>query len=159
MDAVSDWRLDMGKDPLLEETARTELPYRTAGDFELRQVRDEEKGNCLEVELAARINLPALMSEYAVLRLKQPLAVAGEPATLGLWVKGNSGWGEVYWESEDANGVRRLSCGTSEHGTSVFDCDGRMASINFDAMPKMTDALLRMLAQLKPVGPVPVPEK
>jgi len=72
------------------------------------------------------------MSEYAVLRLKEPVTVKGEPTTLGLWVKGNSGWGEVYWEIEDANGVRRLSCGTTEHGGSVFDYDARLATINFE---------------------------
>jgi len=132
MDAAADWRQVPGKDPLLEETTRTDLPYRTAGTFELRQVRDEEKGDCLEVELVAQTNLPALMSEYTVLRLKEPVTVEGEPTTLGLWVKGNSGWGEVYWEIEDAKGVRRLSCGTAEHGTSVFDYDGQLATVNFD---------------------------
>lgn len=132
LDSVADWRLVPGADSFLEETNRTELPYRTAGTFALRQVRDEEKGPCLEVELAARTNLPALMNEYTVLRLNKPVTVAGEPTTLGLWVKGNSGWGEVYWEIEDANGVRRLSCGTSAHGTSCFDYDARLATVNFD---------------------------
>lgn len=132
MDSVADWRLAHEVDPFLEETSRTELPYRTAGTFELRQVQDEEKGPCLEVELAATTNLPALMSEYTVLRLNKSVTIEGNPTTLGLWVKGNSGWGEVYWEIEDANGVRRLSCGTTAHGTSVFDYDARLATVNFD---------------------------
>lgn len=132
MDAVADWQLVPGSDPFLEETTRTELPYRTAGNFELRQVRDDEKGPCLEVSLTANTNLPALMNEYTLLRLREPVKVEGEPTTLGLWVKGNSGWGEVYWEIEDANGVRRLSCGTTVHGTSCFDYDARLATVNFD---------------------------
>jgi len=136
MDRADDWRLVLGKDPFLEETTWSEkkstLPYRTAGTFSLRQVKDREKGDCLEVELHPQGGLPDIMSEYAVLRLKEPVTVEGEPTTLGLWVKGNSGWGEVYWEIEDANGVRRLSCGTSEHGGSVFDYDARLATVNFE---------------------------
>jgi hypothetical protein len=132
MDACDEWEQAPGRDPLLEETARTELPYRTAGTFGIRRVCDAEKGPCLEVELLANTNLPALMNEYTVFRLKRPVALEGEPTTLGLWVKGNSGWGEVYWEIEDANGVRRLSCGTTAHGTSCFDYDAHLATINFD---------------------------
>ncbi|MFA7172505.1 MAG: hypothetical protein WC340_03675 [Kiritimatiellia bacterium] len=136
MDRVDDWQLVLGKDPFLEETTWTEkkstLPYRTAGTFSLRQVKDKEKGECLEVELHPQAGLPDIMSEYAVLRLNEPVTVDGEPTTLGLWVKGNSGWGEVYWEIEDANGIRRLSCGTTDHGGSVFDYDARLATINFE---------------------------
>ena len=99
----------------------------------LREVRDRERGRCLELELKPRHEqLPTpLLSEYAVLRLKKPVTLPGEPTTLGLWVKGNSGWGQVYWESTDAAGVRRISCGTTEHDADVFDYDGRVA-INFD---------------------------
>jgi len=147
MDKADDWQLAGGKDPFLEETSRPELPYRTAGQFSLRQAKDAEKGDCLEVELHPRADLPELMSEYAVLRLKRPIAVRGMPTTLGLWVKGNSGWGEVYWEIEDANGVRRLSCGTTVHETSVFDYDGQLATINFEGWN-----FLRMpITQMSPV--------
>ena len=132
MDRADDWRLISGSDPMLEETSRPWLPYRTAGEFSLRQVTDEEKGDCLEVELHPRCDLPDIMSEYTVIRLKEPIPVPGEPTTLGMWVKGNSGWGEVYWEIEDAQGIRRLSCGATVHNASVFDYDGQLATINFD---------------------------
>ncbi|MFA7096391.1 MAG: hypothetical protein WC383_07880 [Gammaproteobacteria bacterium] len=151
MDSLSDWQQVSGPDPLLEETTRTELPYRTAGNFEVRSVVDEQKGACLEVELLANTNLPALMNEYTVLRLKHPLELKENPETLGLWVKGNSGWGEVYWEIEDANGVRRLSCGTTVHGTSCFDYDARLATVNFDGwnllcMPVTENSSIRDLS-------------
>jgi hypothetical protein len=131
MDAVGDWELKTGKDPLLEHADPPNLPFRTAGEFVLRGVKDDEKGRCLEVELTPTRQLPALVSEYAVLRLRQPLVLAGEPTTLGLWVKGNSGWGQVFWEIEDAKGIRRISCGTTVHGGEVMDYDGSV-SITFD---------------------------
>ncbi len=130
MNNSTEWKLQKDIDPLLENT-KGNMPYRTLGNYILRGVKDDEKGDCLEVELLPNVNLPALMNEYAVIRLKNPIELAGEPTTLGLWVKGNSGWGQVYWELEDANGVRRISCGTAEHNADVHDYDGRV-SINFD---------------------------
>ncbi len=124
------WELAEGPDPLLENTDGN-MPYRTAGEYILRGVRDAEKGLCLEVELVPDYDLPAIMNEYAVIRLKEPVEVPGRPDTMGVWVKGNSGWGQVYFEIEDAGGVRRISCGTPVHNADVFDYDGRM-SINFD---------------------------
>lgn len=130
MDDLDQWRLVEGEDPLLEWNEFP--PYRTAGKFTLREVDDAEKGKCLELELSPRNKkLPALMNEYAVIRLKEPITLDGEPTTLGLWVKGNSGWGQVYWETEDADGVRRISCGATQHKADVFDYHGSV-SINFD---------------------------
>ena len=132
MDNAEDWRLVLGKDPLLEMSTKPRLPFRTAGEFVMRAVSDPERGDCLEVELEPSRDLPTpLMSEYATLRLKEPVHLAGDPRTLGVWVKGNSGWGQVYFEVEDAKGTRRISCGTTVHNADVFDYDGRM-SINFD---------------------------
>jgi hypothetical protein len=131
MDTVNDWELRPGRDPLLEHADPPNLPFRTAGEFVLRGVKDEARGDCLEVELTPLRPLPALLSEYTALRLRQPLVLTGEPTTLGVWVKGNSGWGQVYWELEDAKGIRRISCGTTVHGGEVMDYDGSV-SINFD---------------------------
>lgn len=132
MDRVEEWQLATAKDPLLEQVTAPHLPFRTAGDFVLRGVDDEERGRCLELELRPRPDLPTpLLSQYAVLRLREPVTLPGAPTTLGVWVKGNSGWGQVYWEIEDANGVRRASCGTVVHDADVFDYDGRV-SVNFD---------------------------
>jgi hypothetical protein len=132
MDDAGQWQLQTTPDSLLEQTQAAHLPFRTAGRFSMRGMKDPEKGSCLEVELLRR-QQPAtpLLSEYCVLRLKTPITLPGEPTTLGLWVKGNSGWGQVYWEIEDAAGVRRISCGTAAHDADVFDYDGRV-SLNFD---------------------------
>ena len=132
MDNAAQWALAGGKEPLLEKTRGVCMPYRTIGNYEFRQVNDDEKGDCLELELVEpNESLPPVFYEYAVLELKEPIALSGRPASLGLWVKGNSGWGQVYWVLEDAKGRRRISCGTRIHRADVFDYDGRV-SISFD---------------------------
>jgi 4-hydroxy-2-oxoheptanedioate aldolase len=52
--------------------------------------------------------------------------IRGEPHTLGLWVKGNSSWGKVMFESEDAKGGNRRT-----HANQYHDWRGEL-SINFD---------------------------
>ena len=132
MDNVAQWTLASGKEPLLEKTKGVTMPYRTIGNYAVRQVVDKEKGNCIELELVRpNLSLPKVFNEYAVLELKEPVTLEGRPNSLGMWVKGNSGWGQVYWVIEDARAQRRISCGTRVHRADVFDYDGRV-SISFD---------------------------
>jgi len=132
MDDSAEWTLAETKEPLLEKTRGTALPYRTLGRYAVRQVVDPEKGNCVELELVEpNLALSTVCHEYAVLKLKRPVTLAGKPSSVGMWVKGNSGWGQVYWVIEDARGQRRISCGTRIHRADVFDYDGRV-SISFD---------------------------
>ncbi|MBU0607866.1 MAG: hypothetical protein KKI08_08250, partial [Armatimonadetes bacterium] len=91
LDDASRWQLASGPDPLLEQTTAAHLPFRTAGQFLVRGVKDAERGPCLEIELRPRRELPTpLLTQYGVLRLKQPVALPGKPTTLGMWVRGNS---------------------------------------------------------------------
>jgi len=132
MDNVAQWNLARNRELLLEKTKGVVMPYRTMGDYAMRQVIDDEKGKCLELELAEpNLSLPAVFNEYAMLQLKRPIVLNGSPHSLGIWAKGNSGWGQVYWVIEDAHGRRRISCGTRVHRADVFDYDGRV-SISFD---------------------------
>ena len=132
MDNAAQWALASAKEPLLERTKGVSMPYRTIGKYAVRQVDDDEKGACFELELSEpNLSLPQVFHEYAVLELKAPLTLAGRPHSLGIWVKGNSGWGQVYGVLEDAHGKRRISCGTRIHRADVFDYDGRV-SISFD---------------------------
>jgi hypothetical protein len=107
------------------------LPFRVLGRYAVRSTKDEEKGDCLEVELEQKGEVVPYLPEYAVMRLKTPAAVEGTPTTLGVWVKGNGGWGQLMWEFEDAQGERWLSCGTGGYGCDVYDWP-KQASINFD---------------------------
>lgn len=129
LSAVEAWELAPGTDARLERLDAVSMPYRTRGSFALRAVEDPEQGPCLELELLPRGDLPDLVNEYAVVRLKTPMLVPGEPASLGMLVKGNSGWGRVMWEIEDAQGSRFLS--TSNYDGDVYDPPGTV-SLNFD---------------------------
>lgn len=131
MERAEEWQLAVEADPRLEAPTRTHLPLRHIGKYSLRAAQDAEKGSCLELELTPEGTVPDVLNEYAVLKLREPLAVPGEPSTVGLWVKGNSGWGRVMWEFEDAEGKSFLSSGTGGWGCDILDWPGDI-SINFD---------------------------
>lgn len=131
MDKASEWTLAPGQDDRLECPTNGNLPLRTAGTYTLREADDPEKGKCLEVELVPAGAQPDIMNEYAVLALNPAAPVPGEPTTLGVWVKGNSGWGRVMWQFEDAEGKRFLSCGTPGWGCDILDWPGDI-SVNYD---------------------------
>ena len=125
---ASAWRLAAKEDPLLEQTTGPFMPYRTKGTFAVRQVRDEELGACLELELAEpNLSLPTVVSEYAVLELRKSVKLKGDPKSIGMMVKGNSGWGRIHWILRDAKGVRRISCGDNGSKRDMFDYDGRVS--------------------------------
>jgi len=103
-----------------------ELPRHVAGKFSMRQVEDEERGRCLELELHGDSALSDYIGEYCAIAAAKPAAISGEPHTLGMWVKGNSSWGKVVFEFEDAAG-----CVWRTHGNEWHDWPGEL-SINFD---------------------------
>lgn len=81
----------------------SELPFRELGTFNLEAVKDDEKGASLEVALVKAGTVEALISEYTYLKAVEPIEVKGTPTDIGLWVKGDSGWGKIVFEIEDAN--------------------------------------------------------
>jgi len=121
MENATAWTLGPAE-PKLESTERR------AGRFTLTGVNDPEKGACLELELRPEGELPDIVGEYASLRLKEPVSISGEPDTVGLWVKGDSSWGRVFWELEDAKGESWVSAGGYDGGDwanqSSIDFDG-----------------------------------
>ena len=126
-DSAADWTVEEKKNDTIEITTGPFLPYRTKGDYALREVVDEERGKCLELELVKPdLTLPKIMNEYAVVELKEPIPLDGDPKTIGAWVKGNSGWGQFYWILEDAKGKRYYSCGQGA-SADVFDYDGTVS--------------------------------
>jgi hypothetical protein len=120
MDHLAQWQLDPAEQSITE-------PTRQPGKFELRQVNDREQGACLELELQHEGVVPAVVGEYAALRLKEPALIPGRPHSVGLWVKGDSSWGRVFWEITDANGERWRSSGGYDGGDW-----GCQSSIDFD---------------------------
>lgn len=120
MEDASAWTLGPGE-PKLDN------PERRAGRFTLTGVNDSEKGACLELELLHEGDVPDIVGEYASVRLKEPATILGQPDTVGLWIKGDSSWGRVYWELEDAKGERWISAGGYDGGDW-----GNQISIDFD---------------------------
>ncbi|HOF87948.1 MAG TPA: hypothetical protein PLZ36_07565 [Armatimonadota bacterium] len=135
MEAADRWQMSDKPDDRLQNEPkldnRSYLPYRVLGAYALREVADAEKGACLELELLPEGDVVPFLPEYTVLKLKQPAPIAGEPHTVGVWVNGNSGWGQVMWEFTDAEGESWLSCGTGGYWCDVYDWP-KQASINFD---------------------------
>lgn len=134
MDKTNEWKLATGKDEMLDEpvsVAPKNIRFRRPGKFALGQVIDDEKGGCLELELLKSDKPHLLIQEYCAIRLKQPAAIPGEPDTVGVWVKGNSGWGKLFFEFEDAEGEKWTSGPTGGFGCDVYDLTD-LASINFD---------------------------
>lgn len=113
--------------------APLQLPVRKAGKFQVRLVNDETKGNAIELELDTTVNkdLSKYVTEYATIKLKEPVAINGNPEALGVWVKGDSNWGRVLYEIQDAQGEVWRSVGTGGWGCDVLDWPGN-AAVNFD---------------------------
>jgi hypothetical protein len=126
MDDLARWQLAPSEQPITE-------PTRKPGKFEIRQVNDTEKGACLELELKRDGTVPAVVGEYTALRLKEPVLIPGRPHSVGMWVKGDSSWGRVFWEITDAKGERWRSSGGYDGGDW-----GSYSSIDFDGWCFMT---------------------
>jgi hypothetical protein len=123
LDGVRAWSLSADAS-LSQKTG--ELPRFVPGTFDLRPVHDAERGACLELELHGDDALSELIGESCAIAAAEPAPVPGEPHTLGMWVKGNSSWGKVMFEFEDAKGgVWRT------HANAWHDWQGEL-SINFD---------------------------
>ncbi len=133
VDSLGKWELRKEPSPLVDDPKTFKYKYdidRTPAKAQVKEVDDPEKGRCLEISIASNDKLHKLMSEYAVIQLKKPIPIEGAVNSVGLWVKGNSGWGQIFWELEDASGTKLVSSGLGQY-VNAFDFEGRI-SINFD---------------------------
>ena len=117
-DSADDWEIVPGELPMVEHKPnKGEWPARVAGKGVVRTVKDAEKGDALEIELVEPdLSLKPLVAEYAFAKLRKPVKVESPFASIGLWMKGNSGWGEIYFVLRDAKGRRTVSCETGMQG-------------------------------------------
>lgn len=110
-----------------------QLPILKPAVFKLEQVKDDQMGNCLQVTLDTSIpQFSKYITEYTTVRLKEPAPIAGTPGVIGVWIKGDSNWGQIRFEIEDAQGeiFKNHSTG-SDWGCDVYDWPGN-TSVNFD---------------------------
>ncbi len=110
------------------------LPILKPGKFTAATVQDAEKGSAIQVKLDVSTEpwKSKYITEYTTLELKEPKVLAGKPAAIGIWVKGNSNWGQIRFTIEDAQGevFHNLTTGRS-WGCDVQDWSGELA-VNFD---------------------------
>ncbi len=132
VDSLEKWQLEKEINKHFE-TASTNTPkggigtdHRTLAKADVKEVMDPDKGKCLEITIDSNEAHHKLMNEYAVIRLKTPIPLDINAHTVGLWVKGNSGWGNIFWIIENTNGNKFASC-----SSMVSDYVGRGA-IDFD---------------------------
>ena len=130
MDNADIWTLVTGEDKRLLPAGDSKF-LRRPGKFTVSTVKDDLKGDCIEVKLVPEGDCPALISEYGFLRMKTPVEIAGTPDTVGVWVKGNSSWGKIFLELEDADGDVWLSAGSGGYGCNTYDWPGLM-DLNYD---------------------------
>ncbi len=126
---LSQWKLDTTPDAELE-TAHFDFP-RHLGNIIARPVADAQKKTALELTLHPQPELPWPVERYITLRPQQPTLLAGQPESVGVWVKGNSNWGRVLFELRDAKGEKFSSLGAGDSGWNLADWEG-VTAINFD---------------------------
>ena len=107
-----------------------EFPRRV-GKIDVAVVSDSERQRALQLTLQPQGDVPWPVTRYLVLKARSGIAVPRAPTAIGVWVKGNSCWGRVFWEFEDAKGEVFTSIGAPCDGWSVGDWKCR-TFINFD---------------------------
>ena len=126
------------------------MPYLVpSDDFVAKTVEDPEKGKCVELTLKPAKEKPAnkfvdrYTTRFTTLTFKEPKVIPGEPSVIGVWVKGDSNWGQIRFEIEDANGevFRNLSTG-SWWICDIMDWPGNLA-VNFDGWSYVCCSLVK----------------
>ena len=105
--------------------------YVPSEDFTLSTVDDPQEGRCVKVALdTSKRPMNKYMTEAARLEFKEPVVIPEGSTHVGVRVKGDSGWGQVRFEVEDAKGevYTMLKWGCSDwcdkFGTATIDFDG-----------------------------------
>ncbi len=120
--SMEDWQIATERNALLE--FYNPMTPRRIGDFSFEPVASfEGQGPALKVTPKPLSGGKATMPMVVGLITRKPLMLPGKPAEIGLWVNGNSGWGRVIFELEDASGQRWISIGAKAKGGSPWMAD------------------------------------
>jgi hypothetical protein len=126
-------QVDVRPDPTIESTHTNFLPILKPADFTVTSAVDEEVGKCIEVVLDANDKYKSkYVTAYTTVRFKEPIPLPGQPEVIWARVKGNSNWGQIRFEIEDARGevFKNLSTGRS-WACDIMDWPGNLC-VNFD---------------------------
>ena len=128
-------KVTMVPDEKMSSINMEHLPLLKPGAFKLEQVKDDQMGNCLQVTLDTATDpyKSKYITEYTTIHLKEPAPVTGTPGVIGIWVKGDSNWGQIRFEIEDAQGeiFKNHSSGVGGWGCDIYDWPGNTA-VSFD---------------------------
>lgn len=110
LDDLGVWEIERERDPVLEFYGMT--TPRRLGRFRFDVARSYRGRNrVLRVCPESIEHGKPTMPMYMAVRHKTGIPVPGQPTEIGLWIHGNSGWGRVLFELEDASGQRWSSIG------------------------------------------------
>jgi len=112
-------------------TNHWDLP-RFPGSMQSEAVESPERGGAVwQITLDEPGKERKLAAFYGVFRPKAPIAIPGKAAALGVWARGQSNWGRIIYEIEDARGEVWQSIGAKDawncddtHCWSYFNFDG-----------------------------------
>ena len=107
---------------------------RQPGKFEVQQVESSDKagpGKALQVALKDAPSQKPFVSWYTVLTPEKPIPIPGKAYAITVLARGNSGWGRIIYEVQDAKGEIFQSVGTKDdwncddvHSWGYFNFDG-----------------------------------
>lgn len=121
---AGDWQIVATGD----EKFRDYCPYKPLTEAKCSLAPGKDGG--LKLTLHLQAGVPDIVGRYVVLAPKrEPIAVVETANTLGAWVNGNTNWGRLIFQVEDADG--NLYSSVSLGGWDVSDWRGR-TRINHD---------------------------
>lgn len=126
---LDNWEVVRTADKELE-SAHFDVP-RQVGQIEVRGVNDAQKQAALELTLEPEPNLPWPIARYVTLKPRNSVPLPGKPDSVGVWVNGNSSWGRVFFEVQDARGEKFINLGAVDDGWNLADWKEK-GSIDFD---------------------------
>ncbi len=112
--SLDDWTVQKERDPELE--FYDFMCPRRLGNFTFEPVSEfEGRQQILRVTPGPLAKTGKdTMPLYTALAHKKGIPVPGTPTEIGLWVRGNGGWGRVMFELTDASGQRWISLGAEQ---------------------------------------------
>lgn len=118
---------------IVNENWRTRCPpHFRGGAFALKDVCDAVAGNALEIALDTSVTqyVDRTVCENVALAFKSPVALRTDAKTIGMKLRGDANWGQVFFVIEDAEGKEFTSY---KHWGDCFMSDWRgITAVNFD---------------------------
>jgi hypothetical protein len=113
LDSLDGWKVENKPNALLEYY--NPFAPRRKGSFTFEAANSAIKVTPLPIS-GGKPTMPM----YAELTRQENIILPGKPAEIGLWVDGNSSWGRIIFELEDASGQSWISIGAKAKGGSEW---------------------------------------